>query len=139
VLRSYSRSSGTKIYSDKHDPKDQSNLLPLPSTITSDNSMIVDVEGIDKYSCYNGENDEKCHSISFTCLAQLSSGINYKISVGEGYFYEYYIKAAKNERELWICGSRMEETKIIALYHTNSDATDDDIYNGLFYTNSGSL
>jgi hypothetical protein len=41
---------------------------------------------------------------------------------------------------VYICGSGIEETIIISLFHTNEDIIiGNGIYDGLFYTNSGSL
>jgi hypothetical protein len=138
---SYSRSSKTKIYSvQRIGNENQSDLLPIPNptTITPNNPIIVDVEGIDKYSCYNTPS-EKCHSISFACVAELSDNLSYNISMETGYFYEYHIKAASDNRELSIYGTGIEETTIIALYRTNNDVTTNGTYDGLFYTSSGSL
>jgi hypothetical protein len=118
IINSYSISLQTKVYGNRSDPKNKIDLLPPtnPLTITPNNPIVISKHGVDRHSCFN-TTGQFCRSMSFACLAQLSNGENYNISVGSGYFYEYHIKAANTERQLNIEGSGIEETTIIALYH----------------------
>jgi hypothetical protein len=117
----FSRSTSQRVY-----PVSFANQLLDPSVFTPKENIVVSCnDGIDVLTCYSTAN-EKCRSISFSCLASISSSSTINIKAESGNFYEGSIKSISDGKTLNIIGNGKDATFIYSCLSNPSRFIEDD-------------